>query len=117
MTEGKRFIDKLKQGTGSLSDEEFAMIKLFVEKGDRDAAHVTVAPVDTAQYRSPARLLPKYRPMYVSVWKRTKRVWWNRSETSSNHYRPVRVFKHPESRITQARAQDEPPPPAACPRA
>ena len=59
MPEGKRFIDELKQGTVSLSDEEFAMIKRFVEKGDRDAAHVTVAPVDTAQYRSPRSPTPE----------------------------------------------------------
>ena len=59
MAEGKRFIDELKQGTGSLSDEEFAKIKRFVEKRDRDAAHVTVAPVDTAQYRSPRSPTPE----------------------------------------------------------
>ena len=49
----KRFIDELKQGTVSLSDEEFAIIKEFVESRGRDAAHATVAPVDTAQYCSP----------------------------------------------------------------
>ena len=49
----KIFINELKQGTVSLSDEKFAMLKRFVEKRDRDAAHVTVAPADTTQYRSP----------------------------------------------------------------
>ena len=35
---------------GKVSDDEFAMLKRLVEKRDRDAAHATVAPVDTAQY-------------------------------------------------------------------
>ena len=34
-------------------DEEFAMIKRFVERRGRDAAYVTIAPVDTAHYCSP----------------------------------------------------------------
>ena len=55
----KRFVDELKPGTVSLSDEEFAILKRFVEKRDRDAAHVTVAPVDTAQYRSPRSPTPE----------------------------------------------------------
>ena len=49
----KRFIDELKQGTVSLSNKEFAMIKRFVERRGRDTAHATVGPADTAQYRSP----------------------------------------------------------------
>ena len=56
----KRFVDELKQqGTVSLSDEEFAMLKRFVEKRNRDAAHVTVAPADTTQYRSPRSPSPE----------------------------------------------------------
>ena len=53
----KRFIDELKQGTVRLSDEEFAMIKRFVERQGRDAAQVAVTPVDIVQYcipRSPS---------------------------------------------------------------
>ena len=37
----------------SFTEEEFVFIKRFVERRGRDAAHVTVAPVDTAQYCSP----------------------------------------------------------------
>ena len=37
----------------SFTDEEFIRIKRLVETRGRDAAHVTVAPVDTAQYCSP----------------------------------------------------------------
>ena len=42
-----------------MSDDEFAMLKRLVEERDRDAAHATVAPVDTAQYRSPRSLNPQ----------------------------------------------------------
>ena len=49
----KSLIQGTEQGTVSFSDEQFARLKRFVEKRDRDAAHVTVAPVGTAQYRSP----------------------------------------------------------------
>ena len=44
---------------GKVSDDEFAMLKRLVEKRDRDAAHATVAPVETAQYRSPRSLTPE----------------------------------------------------------
>ena len=36
-----------------VSDEEFAILKRLVEKRDREAAQVTVAPVDTVQHCSP----------------------------------------------------------------
>ena len=50
----KSFIDKLDRGTASLTDEEFARLKrMVVERRGRDAAHVTVAPIDTAQPCSP----------------------------------------------------------------
>ena len=53
----KSFINEIGQGTVSFTDQEFAMLKRYVEIRGRDAAHVTVAPVDTAQYcglRSPS---------------------------------------------------------------
>ena len=44
------FINELGQGTASVTDEEFAMLKrMIVERRGRDAAHVTVAPIDTTQ--------------------------------------------------------------------
>ena len=55
----RNFIDELEQGTASLSDEEFTMIKRPGERRDRDAAHATVAPVDTAQYRNPRSPTPE----------------------------------------------------------
>ena len=42
------YINELGQGTLSLTDVEFARLKQIVERRGRDAAHVTVAPVDTA---------------------------------------------------------------------
>ena len=44
---------------GKVSNEEFAMLKRLAEKRDLGAAHVTVAPVNTAQYRSPRSLTPE----------------------------------------------------------
>ena len=38
---------------GKVSDEEFAILKRLVEKRDREAAQVTVTPVDTVQHSSP----------------------------------------------------------------
>ena len=49
----KSFTNELSRGTVSFMDEEFARIKRFAERRGRDVAHVTVAPVDTAQYCSP----------------------------------------------------------------
>ena len=45
-----------------VSDEQFAMLKRPAEKRDRDSAYATVAPVDTAQYRSPRLLTPEMPP-------------------------------------------------------
>ena len=48
----KSFINELDRGTVSFTDEEFARPKRIVERRGRDAAHVTVAPVVSAQYCS-----------------------------------------------------------------
>ena len=109
------FVDGLK---GKLPGEEFAVMKRYVEKRSREAAHaqVTVTPVDTVQYSvASARKLPNLRQMYVSSW-RTMRGGWTQSEASSNHHRLIRVLKHPDSSVSRARGhgrQDEPPPPAS----
>ena len=72
-------------------DEEFTMTKRFVERRSRDAAHVTVAPIDTAQYCSPRSLI---------------------SEISSD----VRVFmeKNEEGRMDKESDQLEPPSAGTC---
>ena len=50
----KSFINELDQRTVNLTDEEFARLKrMIVERRGRDAAHMTVAPIDTAQPGSP----------------------------------------------------------------
>ena len=48
----RSFINEIGQGTVSFTDEKFARLKRFVERRGRDAAHVTVAPVDTAHHCS-----------------------------------------------------------------
>ena len=61
-------INEIEQG--KVSDEEFAVLKRLVEKRGREAAQVTVTPVDTIQHCSlcsvaSARLIPNLRQMYV----------------------------------------------------
>ena len=45
----KSFFNELDRGTASFTDVEFAILKRIVERRGRDAARVTVAPIDTAQ--------------------------------------------------------------------
>ena len=47
------FITELEKGTASFTDEEFPRLKQIVERKGRDAAHVVVTPIDTAQPCSP----------------------------------------------------------------
>ena len=52
------FSNEIEQDTVSFTDEQFTRIRRFVERRGH-AAHVTVAPVDTAQYCSPRSLSPE----------------------------------------------------------
>ena len=47
---------------GKVSDEEIAVLKRLVEKRGREAAQVTVTPVDTVQHCSPCPLDPEPSP-------------------------------------------------------
>ena len=47
---------------GKVSDEEFAILKRLVEKRGREAAQVTVTPVDTVQHCSPCPLNSEMPP-------------------------------------------------------
>ena len=47
-----RNLNEIEQG--KVSDEELAILKRLVEKRGREAAQVTVTPVDTVQYCSPS---------------------------------------------------------------
>ena len=47
---------------GKVSDEEFAILKRLVEKRGREAAQVTVTPVDTVQDSSPSPQTPEPSP-------------------------------------------------------
>ena len=51
--------DAIRQFTTNMTDEEFAILRRLVEKRDRDAAQVTVTPVDTVQYCSPRPQTPE----------------------------------------------------------
>ena len=53
------FVDGLK---GKVPDEKLAVIKRYVEKRSREAAQMTVTPVDTVQYCSPCPLNPEMPP-------------------------------------------------------
>ena len=56
----RNLINAIEQG--KVSDEKLAMLKRLLEKRDCDAAYVSVAPVDTAQYRSLRSLTSKIPP-------------------------------------------------------
>ena len=64
--------DAIGQSTANWTDAEFAMLKRLVEKRDRVKAHATVAPVDTAQYRSSRSLTPEISSD-VFIWRKRKR--------------------------------------------
>ena len=69
-------IHEIEQGIASFSDEKFAMIKRFVERRSRDAAQVTVTPVDTVQYcssRSPSSEMPFDTRAHI-IWRKRTRV-------------------------------------------
>ena len=112
----RSFINEIEQGT--VSDEEFARIKRLMERQARDAAHVTIAPVDTAQYCSPRSPSSETSFDTHGIWRKRTRIWrkrtrvgWTWSKTSSNHHRPVRVLKHLDSSVTQTGRLDKLPPP------
>ena len=50
------------QFTANMTDEEFATLRRLVEKRDREAAQITVTPVDTVQYCSPRPQTPEPSP-------------------------------------------------------
>ena len=55
----RSFINELDRGTASFTDVEFAMLNRIVERRGHDAAHMTVAPIDTAQPCSPRSRSPE----------------------------------------------------------
>ena len=97
---------------GKVSDEEFTILKRLVEKRGRQAAQMTVTPIDTVQYCSPSRrtLEP---PPDVCFNLENNEGRWTQSEASSNYPRLVRISKHPDSSVTRRGRQDEPPPTAS----
>ena len=67
--------DATGQSTPNLTDAEFAILKRLVEKRDHDAAHATVAPVDSAQCRGPRSLTPEISSNVCVhiIWRKRKR--------------------------------------------
>ena len=85
--------NELERGTASFTDVEFAMLKQIVERRGRDAAHVTVAPIDTAQLCSLRSRSPETSFGARVYMEKNTRAGWTRSEISSNHNRLVRFLK------------------------
>ena len=84
------FVNELEQGTASLTDEEFARLERMIREGsDRAAAHVIVAPIDTAQPCNPRSSSEISFEMYVFICRDITRAGWTQSEISSNHHRLV----------------------------
>ena len=110
----KSFIDELEQGTASLTDEEFVMIKRLVERRERNAAQATVAPADTAQYRSPRSTTPEISSDVRVCMEENKEGMVNPEPTELEHHRLVRVLKHPDSSVPRTGRQDEPLQTAVC---
>ena len=104
----KSFIEGIEQGTVSFSDDKFAMIKRFVKRRGCDRRLVQYSIV------SPVCLVPNHRSMLVSIWRKRTRVGWTRSRINSNHHRPVRVLKYPDSSVPRTGKQDEPLPTVVC---
>ena len=79
----KSFINELGRRTVSFTDEDFAMIKRFVERLGHDAAYMTVTPVDTAQYCSPRS--SSSEPLFDAriCMKKMKGARWTRSRGSA----------------------------------
>ena len=98
--ERKSFINELGRGTVSFTDEEFVRIKRLVERRGCDAAHVTVAPVDTAQYCSPRPYSSELSFDARICMEKKEEGKWTRSRISSNHHRLVRVLKYTDSSVT-----------------
>ena len=93
-----KLINAIEQG--KLSDEEYAILKRLVEKGDRKAAQVTaVTRDDTVQHCSPISQTPEPPSVVYLIW-RTRRGW---SWTSSNHHQLVRVSRRPDSSVPRLR--------------
>ena len=103
---------------GKASDDEFAMLKWLVEKRDRDAAYATVAPVDTAQYRSPRSLIPKIPPdVCVSLEEKDEEGRMNPEPTELESPSAGTGIEHPDSSVPRTGKhgrQNEPSPTAIC---
>ena len=76
------FVDGLK---GKFPDEELAVIKRYVEKRSREAAQMTVTPIDTVQYCNPSPQTPESSPnVCVNLESNGRRMDSERGELESS---------------------------------
>ena len=68
------FLDELEQETASLTDKDFARLeRMIVERRDRAAANVVVAPIDTSQPCNPRSRYPEISfDVHVCIEKNTE---------------------------------------------
>ena len=97
--------DAVGQSTANVTDAELAMLKRLVEKRDGDAAHATVAPLDTAQYRSSRSLTPEI-PSGVCVHMEKKEARMMDPEQDQLES-PSAGTGHPDSSVPRTVRQDE----------
>ena len=112
----KSLFNEPEQGIVSLTDEEFAMLKrMIVERRGRDAAHVIVAPIDTAQPCSPRSRSSKLSfDVRVCMERNDEgRMDPERGQLESPS-RLVRILKHPDRSASPTGRWDESLPTAAC---
>ena len=111
--------DAIGQSTANMTDEEFTILKLLVEKRDREAAQVTVKPAITAQHCIPRSLIPEILPdVCVSLESNEGKM-----DPELTELEPPSAgtgLETPDSNVPQSRGygrQDKPSPTAICPLA
>ena len=101
-----------------MSDEDFAIIKRIVERRGRNAAQMTVTPVDTVQYCSPRPQTPEpSSDVRVCMKKNNEGRMDTKRDELESPSAEVRVLNHPDSNVPRTRGygrNDEPSPTATC---
>ena len=111
----KNFFNELDRGTASFTDVEFVMLKRIVERRGRDAAHVTVAPIDTAQPCSPRSRSPETSFDARVYMEKNDEGRMDPEQDQLESPLAGTGFETPDSGVSRTGRQDEPLPSAACP--
>ena len=100
---------------GEVSDEKFAILKRLVEKRGREAAQVTVTPVDPVHHCSPCSPNPDMpSSIYVELENSEAKMGPELDELKLSPL--VRASKRPDSSVPRTSgygSKDEPPPTAS----